>query len=67
MSSKKIDPRFQFQQRTGYKSHPKKMTRKSNPDYFIKVTEPGQVISVKKLVERYEKQNRRRQSDFGVL
>ena len=27
-------------------------------DYNLKITEPGQAISVKKLVERYEKGNR---------
>lgn len=66
MSSKKIDPRFNVQLKCRYKAHPYIPNKKDDPEYFIKITEPGQAISIKKLVERYEK-NRRKQSDFGTL
>lgn len=66
MAKKEKDSRFTYQMRHGYKSHPYVHTKEEDPEYFKKITEPGQAISIKKLVERYEK-NRRRQTDFGTL
>ena len=47
-----------YKQRNGY-DHKKYVSDMSkDKDYNLKVTEPGQAISVKKLVERYEKGQR---------
>lgn len=44
-----------YKQRNGY-DHKKYLTdRSKEPGYNLKVTEPGQAISVKNLIERYER------------
>lgn len=44
-----------YKQRNGYDFKKYRTDTKKDPDYNLKVTEPGQAISIKQLVERYEK------------
>ena len=47
-----------YKQRNGYDYKEYRTDMSKNKDYNLIVTEPGQAISVRKLVERYEKGQR---------
>ena len=47
-----------YKQKNGYDNKQWITDQSKNADYKLKITEPGQAISVKKLVERYEKGQR---------
>lgn len=44
-----------YKQRNGYNYEDYVTDMSEDEDYNLKVTEPGQAISIKQLVERYEK------------
>lgn len=62
--AKKVVHKFKRQFDYNYRNYRTDLS--NDTEYNLKVTEPGQAVSIKKLVERYEK-NKRRISDFGTL
>jgi beta-glucosidase/6-phospho-beta-glucosidase/beta-galactosidase len=62
----KKDKRVSYKQRNGYDNPVnRKDPYQETEEWKLKVTEPGQAISVRKLVERYEKGRKAKYTQSG--